>query len=99
MRGDAKPASGLMREAVAPLRLLTWLTSSSPKKIVESILPAATAPEFEKTTGKFLYRGKEIDAPAYAHDQEAQQRLWDISESLTDLASTQGKLPVTDPQF
>jgi hypothetical protein len=41
-------------------------------------------------TGKFLHNGKEIDAPAYAHDRTAQQRLWEMSESLSGLAATKG---------
>lgn len=91
--------SGLMKEAVVPLRFLTWLASSPPEKAAANILPIALAPEFEKTTGKFLYRGKEMEAAAYAHDHEAQQRLWEISETLTDLAATKGVLPITDPKF
>jgi NAD(P)-dependent dehydrogenase (short-subunit alcohol dehydrogenase family) len=91
--------SGLMKEAFAPLRFFTWLTSSSPQKITENILSVATAPEFEKTTGKFIYRGKEIEAPAYAHDRDAQQRLWELSESLTGLPSTKGVMPVQDPHL
>ena len=76
--------SGLMKESFAPLRLFTWLVSSSPKKVTEAILPAAIAPEFEKTTGKFFYRGKEIEAPGYAYDHDAQERLWNVSEALTE---------------
>jgi NAD(P)-dependent dehydrogenase (short-subunit alcohol dehydrogenase family) len=91
--------SGIMKEAFAPLRFFTWLISSPPQKITENILPAATAPEFEKTTGKFFYRGKEIDAPAYAYDRDAQQRLWEVSESLTGLDSTKGVMPVNDPHL
>lgn len=91
--------SSLMKEAFTPLRLFSWLMSGSPNKAVETILPTLVAPEFERTTGKFLYRGKEIDAPPYAYDHDVQQRLWDVSESLTDLASTKGELPITDPHF
>jgi len=91
--------SSLMKEAVAPMRLFTWLMSGSPNKAAEQILQAATAPEFEKTTGKFLYRGKAIEAPAYAHDAHVQQRLWEVSESLTELSTTKGVMPVNDPHL
>lgn len=91
--------SGLMKESFAPLRLFTWLISTSPKNVTEGIMQAAIAPEFERTTGKFLYRGKETEAPAYAYDRNAQQRLWDRSEVLTGLASTTGLMPVNDPQL
>ena len=46
-----------------------------------------------------FYRGKEIDAPAYTYDRDAQQRLWEVSESLTGLVATKGALPVNDPHL
>ena len=91
--------SNLLKESFPPLRLFTWLISSSPRKATESILQMATAPEFEKTTGKFFHQAKEIQLPAYASDQDAQQRLWKISEILTDLAFTKGVTPVNDPHL
>lgn len=78
--------SSLMKESFAPIRFLTWLLSSSPKRVAQEIVRVATAPEFEETSGKFLYRAKVIEAPADAYDREAQQRLWEISERLTDAA-------------
>jgi hypothetical protein len=75
------------------------LASSPPEKVTGAILQAATAPEFTSISGKFLHNGKEIEAPAYAHDRTAQQRLWEMSEALTGLASAKGDLPITDPQF
>jgi NAD(P)-dependent dehydrogenase (short-subunit alcohol dehydrogenase family) len=91
--------SGLMKESFFLIRLLTRLVSPAPEKVTGAILQAATAPEFEKTTGKFLHNGKEIDAAAYAHDRTAQQRLWEHSERLTGLASTQGVTPINDPHL
>lgn len=91
--------SGLMGESFFLLRLLTRLTSSPPEKVTGAILQAATAPEFEKTTGTFLHNGKEIEVPAYAHDRAAQQRLWELSERLSGLASTQGVTPINDPHL
>jgi len=60
---------------------------------------SATAPEFEKSTGKFFHQAKEIQAAAYAYDPETQQRLWKISEELTDLSSTKGVTPINDPHL
>ena len=91
--------SGLMKQAFAPLRLLTQLASGSPENAAQNILQVATAPEFEKATGKFFHRAKEIQAAAYAYDQEAQQKLWKISEMLTDLSSTKGVTPINDPHL
>jgi NAD(P)-dependent dehydrogenase (short-subunit alcohol dehydrogenase family) len=75
--------SGLMKESFPFLSLFTWLISSPPQKVTENIVQPAIAPEYEQISGKFLHRGKEIEAPTYAHDREAQQQLWDVSERLT----------------
>jgi len=91
--------SGIMKESFAPLRLFTWLASRPPQKATADILHVATSPGLEKGTGKFFHRGKEIQVPAYANDREAQQTLWEISEKLTDLSSTQGVMPVNDPHL
>lgn len=91
--------SGLMREGSFLVRLLTRLASSPPEKVTGPILQAAVGPEFEKTTGKFLHAAKEIDVPAYAHDREAQQRLWEVSERLTGLAANKGVTPINDPHL
>jgi len=78
--------SQLMKEAFAPLKLITWLLSSPPQKAAEDILKMATAPEFANVSGKFFHHGKEIEAPAYARDRNNQERLWEISERLTDIS-------------
>lgn len=91
--------SGLMREGNFLMRFFTRAASPPPEKVTGAILQAAVAPEFEKTTGKFLHNGKEIEAPAYAYDRTAQQRLWEISESLTQLTLTKGETPINDPHL
>ena len=91
--------SGLMREGSFLVRLVTRLVSPSPEKVIGPLMQAALAPEFEKTTGKFLHNGKEIDLPAPAQDRAAQQRLWEISESLTRLNLTKGVTPINDPHL
>ena len=78
--------SRLMRQAMAPLRLLTWLFSSPPEKGVNNLVQLITAPEFETISGKFLHNGKEIDIPAFAQKSENQRKLWEISEKLSDLS-------------
>ncbi len=72
-----------MKESFPLLRLFTWLISSPPQKVTENIVQPAIEPAYEQMSGKFLHRGKEIEAPTYAHDHEAQQQLWDVSERLT----------------
>ncbi len=89
--------SQLMKEAFAPLRLLTWLLSSPPHKAAENILKLATAPEFENVSGRFFHNDKEIEAPAYARDRENQERLWDVSEKLTDISRVPSLSASTEP--
>jgi NAD(P)-dependent dehydrogenase (short-subunit alcohol dehydrogenase family) len=91
--------SGIMREAFFLMRLFARLASPPAEKVTGPIVQAVIAQEFEKTTGKFLHNGKEIDVPAYAQDLTAQQRLWEISESLTQLDLTRGVTPVNDPHL
>lgn len=91
--------SGILKESFAPLRFLTWLASRPAEKLTADILKVVTEPEFEKTTGKFFHRAKVIEVPAYANDRDAQERLWKLSEMLTDLTSNQGELPVNDPHL
>jgi NAD(P)-dependent dehydrogenase (short-subunit alcohol dehydrogenase family) len=91
--------SGLMKESFFLMRLFKRLASAPPEKVTGAILQAAVAPEFERITGKFLHNGKEIGAPAYAHDRTAQQRLWEMSESLSGLAATKGVTPINDPHL
>jgi len=86
--------STLMKEAIAPIRFITWLLSSPADRAAEDVVKVATSPEFEQTRGKFLHRGKEIEPAAYALDPANQSRLWEISEKLTH-AAEQG--PNYDP--
>src|SRR5919108_5024920 len=46
--------SGLMKEGVFLMRLLTRLASPAPEKVTGPIVQAAIAPEFATVTGKFL---------------------------------------------
>lgn len=93
------PGSATPKKSFAPLRLFRWLTSRPADKVSDDIVQAATAPEFEKRTGMFLHNEEEIEAHAYAYDLDAQQRLWEISESLTQLTSTKGVMPINDPHL
>jgi len=79
--------------------LTRLFTRSSPEKAAASIVQAAVAPEFGDMTGKFLEEGKEVEAPAYARDQDVQKRLWEISERLSGLADTKGVTPINDPHL
>lgn len=92
--------AGLTDEETSLLmRLFTRLTSGLPEKVAAAIAQTVLGPDLEKTTGKFLQDGEEIEAPAHAHDSTIQQRLWELSEQLTGLAATRGVLPVNDPKL
>lgn len=93
------PGSESAKASFAPLHWFRRLGSRPSGKASESIVQAATAPELEKTTGRFLRDGKEVEAPAYAYDRTVQQRLWELSEALTNLSVTKGVMPVNDPQL
>jgi NAD(P)-dependent dehydrogenase (short-subunit alcohol dehydrogenase family) len=80
--------SQLMKQAFIPLRLMTWLFSSPPSKAVENIVPLVSGTEFENVSGRFLHNRKELEIPAFAHDRNNQQRLWEISEELTRVPKT-----------
>jgi NAD(P)-dependent dehydrogenase (short-subunit alcohol dehydrogenase family) len=78
--------SHLMHEAFPLVRWITWLASSSPQRAAGHIARVALLPEFKGLNGKFLHKGKQIKAPAYAYDQPARQKLWRASMELTGLA-------------
>ncbi len=86
--------SEIHSDAPALIRFFAWLFALSPTEAAREIVRVAVGPEFRFTQGKFLYRGEEIEPPAFALDPENQQRLWDISSKLTD-ASIQD--PIYDP--
>jgi NAD(P)-dependent dehydrogenase (short-subunit alcohol dehydrogenase family) len=72
---------------------------STAEEAATNIVQAAVAPELENTTGKFLHNGKEIEVPDDAHDRDAGQRLWEISERLSGLEATKGETPINDPHL
>jgi len=74
--------SSLMNETSAPMRFLLRLASAPAERVAVDIIRVAMDPEFEKVTGRFFHKAKEIEAAAFAHDRAAQQRLWEISSNL-----------------
>jgi retinol dehydrogenase 14 len=82
--------SGLMREALAPLRWVTWLASHSPDRAAAAIVPLVTAPDYAGRSGRFYKDGREIEPPPYTRDPEVGLRLWDACARLTGLATLQG---------
>jgi NAD(P)-dependent dehydrogenase (short-subunit alcohol dehydrogenase family) len=76
--------SEILKEAPLLNRLPAWLFAIPPSQAADQILRVAIDPVFENTHGKFLRQGEEIRTPDTAIDAGLQQRLWEISEKLTD---------------
>jgi retinol dehydrogenase 12 len=77
--------SSLMNEAGGLMRFFLRLASAPAERVAVDIVRVAMEPQFEKVTGRFLHKAREIEAPAYAHDREAQKRLWEISSNLAQV--------------
>ncbi len=74
----------ILKEAPVLNRLLAWLFAILPEKAGETIAAAITDPESVNSREKFLRQDDEIVTSDYFLDQGLQQRLWDVSERLTD---------------
>jgi NAD(P)-dependent dehydrogenase (short-subunit alcohol dehydrogenase family) len=79
--------SDLMREAWAPIRVITRIMSGPPDRAAEDLADLAISPAHEGTTG-WLFKGtRRIDPPKSTVDQEAQSALWKRSSELVDLGN------------
>ena len=85
--------SSLMNESPAPMRFLLRLASAPAERVAADIIRVAMDPEFENLTGRFFHKAKEIKAAAYAQDRTAQQRLWEISSTLTGANENKVDIP------
>ena len=77
--------TGLMRQAVAPLRWVTWIVSRPPERVAADIAPLVLEERFGEQSGRFFKGGREIDPPDYTRDPEAARRLWEHAAALTGL--------------
>jgi NAD(P)-dependent dehydrogenase (short-subunit alcohol dehydrogenase family) len=77
--------SDLMREAWAPIRVVTRIVSGSPDRAAEDLADLAISPAHEGTTG-WLFKGtKRIDPPKSTTDRDAQSALWKRTAELVEL--------------
>ncbi len=76
--------SEILKEAPLLNRLLAWLFAIRPEMAAEEIVSTVTGPVLENKHGTFLRQGEEVQTADYFLDQGIQQRLWEISETLTD---------------
>lgn len=81
--GGTDGAQGVFWKAVD--RLLGWAIPT-PEQAAQRVLYAATSPELDGVTGRYLDDRTTIKAPTQALDPEANQRLWGISARLVGLA-------------
>jgi NAD(P)-dependent dehydrogenase (short-subunit alcohol dehydrogenase family) len=77
--------SELMREAWAPLRVVTRMVSRPPARAAEDLADLAISPAHEGTTGWFFKGTKRVDPPKSTVDQQAQSALWKRTAELVEL--------------
>ncbi len=75
------PLIGIL--AKVPLARLFFI---SPEKGAETSLYLATAPEVEQVTGKYFIKKREARSAKASYDEQVAQRLWQISEEMTQLS-------------
>jgi NAD(P)-dependent dehydrogenase (short-subunit alcohol dehydrogenase family) len=64
-------------------RLFSW-TMRSPEKGAETSIWLATSPDVAGVTGRYFSDRKPITAQSLASDEAAQERLWQVSNELTE---------------
>jgi NAD(P)-dependent dehydrogenase (short-subunit alcohol dehydrogenase family) len=77
--------SELMREAWAPIRVITRLVSKPPHKAAEDLADLAISAAHEGTTGWFFKGIKRIEPPRSTLDQQSQSNLWKRTAELVEL--------------
>jgi NAD(P)-dependent dehydrogenase (short-subunit alcohol dehydrogenase family) len=76
--------SEILKEAPFLNRLLAWLFATKTGQAAQEIVNTVTGPALEGAHGSFLRQGEEVGTSNYFLDQGIQQKLWEISEKLTD---------------
>jgi NAD(P)-dependent dehydrogenase (short-subunit alcohol dehydrogenase family) len=77
--------SELMREAWAPIRIVTRWVSRAPARAAEDLADLAISPAHEGTTG-WMFKGiKRMDPPKSTADVQAQGALWKRTAELVEL--------------
>jgi retinol dehydrogenase 14 len=75
--------------------VLGWvgrLIGQSPEKGAETVLYLASAPDVESVTGRHFENQREKRTSPGSYDAAVAQRLWQVSEQLTGLATTDAAL-------
>jgi NAD(P)-dependent dehydrogenase (short-subunit alcohol dehydrogenase family) len=83
--GFAQNNGGLISLAVKAFYTLGMPFTKSNAQGAETSIYLASSPEVEGVTGKYFANSAETPSSRSSHDEEAQKRLWEISEQLTGL--------------
>ncbi|MGE5378514.1 MAG: SDR family NAD(P)-dependent oxidoreductase [Bacteroidota bacterium] len=76
--------SEILKEAPWINRMLAWLFALTPGRAAKDVTKYILSPELKDSHGKFMRKDAEIQLSDYFQDRGLQQRLWEISEELTD---------------
>lgn len=74
------------RIPVRPFMLLMRPFALSPKQGAETPVYLATSPEVEGVSGRYFDKKRPVRSSRVSYDEDAQERLWHVSEELTRLA-------------
>ena len=77
--------SDLMREAWAPIRVVTRMLSRPPARAAEDLAELAISPAHEGTTGWMFKGTKRMEPPKATLDREAQADLWKRTSEMVEL--------------
>jgi NAD(P)-dependent dehydrogenase (short-subunit alcohol dehydrogenase family) len=75
--------SDITNEMPGPLKFFLKLISTTPDKPAHTLKELALSEKFKNVNGKFFdAKEKELKAAKYAYDENAQNKLWKLSEEL-----------------
>ena len=74
--------NGVLGQLIQPF---IFLRALSPEEGARTGIYLATSPEVANVSGEFFFRNKAVCSDPATYDQDAAQRLWEISEEVTGL--------------
>lgn len=70
---------------------LVHLASLSPEEGARTVVYLASSPDGERVTGKYFVREREVASDPVSYDEQAAQRLWEVSEKMTGKLSANSR--------
>lgn len=80
-------STNLSHDWTPPLRVVFRFVGISPAKGAQTAIYLASSPEVESITGKYFKKQRPAPAPRLAQDEATTQRLWQVSEEMTQPGS------------